>query len=276
MADAYPAQEISLRSASVDNFVIVEDGPQPRVVGEIDRPSAPLLIHDDAIYMHGGRQYHVDRLDWQEKTAYVRPVDVDYYTDANLAVDLKVLQADAETEDGDCRRFHGEVAVTFLATIYKKIKLDTRENVGWGKINLPQEDMHTTSYWLALQDAACAGLGRSELQAGLWGMAHLLVGVAPLFLMCEPKDLQAVAQVRCAFTDAPTVFLYERHPGGVGLAEGLYAAHQSLLAAALELARDCPCADGCPSCVGPSLDEAPESKRAAISLLNRLVESGSA
>ena len=276
MAEAYPAEDVSLRSASTDNFVIVEDGPQARVIGEVDRPSAPLLIHDDAIYMHGGKQYHVDRLDWEEKTAFVRPVDVDYYTDANLAVDLKVLNVDDDAEDDSCHRYHGEVAVTFLATIFKKIKLETQENVGWGKIHIPQEDMHTTSYWLALGEPSWAGLGRADLQAGLWGVAHLLVGIAPLFLMCDPKDLQAVAQVRCPFTGAPTVFLYERHQGGVGLAEGLYLAHRSLLDAALELARDCSCDDGCPSCVGPGLDEASESKRAAITLLTRLVESGPA
>ena len=276
MTEAYPAEQVSLRSASIDNFVIVEDGPRPRVVGEMDRPSAPLLIHDEAIYMHGGQQYHVDHLDWQEKKAYVRPVDVDYYTDANLAVDLKVLDASAEADDGACRRYHGDVAVTFLATIFKKIKLDTQENVGWGKIHLPQEDMHTTAYWLALEEQAWAGLDRAQLEAGLWGMAHLLAGVAPLFLMCDPKDLQAVAQVRSPFTGDPTVFLYERHPGGVGLAEGLYAAHGPLLAAALELARGCSCADGCPSCVGPGLDDAPDSKRAAITLLSRLVGRGAA
>ncbi len=276
MAEAYPAEEISLRTASTDNFVIVEDGARPRVVGEVDRPSAPLLIHDDAIYMHGGRQYYVDRLDWQEKTAFVRPVEVDYYTDANLAVDLKVLEVAVDVPDGGCRRYRGDVAVSFLATVFKKIKLDTRENVGWGKIHLPQEDLHTTSYWLALEEPTWAGLHRAELEAGLWGIAHLLVGIAPLFLMCEPKDLQAVAQVRSPFTGAPTVFVYERHPGGVGLAEGLFAAHGPLLAAALELARNCPCTDGCPSCVGPGLDEAPESKRAAIALLTRLVDRGAA
>ncbi len=276
MAESYPAEQVSLRSASIDNFVIVENGPRPRVVGEVDRPSAPLLIHDEAIYMHGGQQYHVDRLDWQEKKAYVRPVNVDYYTDANLAVDLKVLEAGAEADDGTCRRYHGDVAITFVATIFKKIKLDTQENVGWGKIHLPQEDMHTTAYWLALEEPAWAGLDRAQLDAGLWGMARLLAGVAPLFLMCDPKDLQAVAQVRSPFTGDPTVFLYERHPGGVGLAEGLYAAHGPLLAAALELARGCSCTDGCPSCVGPGLDDAPDSKRAAITILSRLVGRGAA
>jgi DEAD/DEAH box helicase domain-containing protein len=274
MTEAYPAEQVSLRSASIDNFVIVEQGPKPKVVGEMDRPSAPLLIHDEAIYMHGGQQYHVDRLDWEEKKAYVRPVDVDYYTDANLAVDLKVLETGAEDANDACHRCHGDVAVTFLATIFKKIKLDTQENVGWGKIHLPQEDMHTTAYWVALKEAAWAGLNQAELQSGLWGMAHLLAGVAPLFLMCDPKDLQAVAQVRSPFTGVATVFLYERNPGGVGLAEGLYAAHEAMLASALDLAKNCICDDGCPSCVGPGPNDAPDSKRAAITILSRLTGNG--
>ncbi len=276
MAETYPAEHVSLRTAAIDNFVVIEQGPKPRVIGEVDRPSAPLLIHEEAIYMHGGRQFHVDRLDWKEKKAYVRPVDVDYYTDANLAVDLKVLEKAAEAPDLGARRFHGDVAITYLATVFKKIKLDTQENVGWGKISIPQEDMHTTSYWLALADGVGADFEPAALEAGLWGVAHLLAGVAPLFLMCDPKDLQEVAQVRSPFTGSPTIFLYETTPGGVGLAQGLYEAHASVLRAALDLARGCPCPAGCPSCVGPGPDETAGSKQAAVRLLGRLVERGAA
>ncbi len=276
MAESYPAEQVSLRSASIDNFVIIEVGPKPRVIGEMDRPSAPLLIHDEAIYMHGGQQFHVDRLDWEEKKAYVRAVDVDYYTDADLAVDLKVLDKAEESRGRNCERFHGDVAITWLATIFKKIKLDTLENVGWGKIHLPQEDFHTTSYWVALGPDASAGLSRGALQAGLWGVSRLAVSVAPLFVMCDQKDLQAVAQVRAPFTGAPTVFLYERNPGGVGLAKGIYQAHDDLLAAALELVSGCPCSAGCPSCVGPGPDESDGGKAAAITLLRRLTSDGAA
>ena len=269
MTEAYPAEGVSLRSAAIDNFVIIETGPQPKVIGEVDRPSAPLLVHDEAIYMHGAQQYHVDRLDWQEKKAYVRAVDVDYYTDANLAVDLKVLEvADSDQTDGG--RWHGDVAVTFLATIFKKIKLDTHENVGWGKINIPQEDMHTTSYWVALGEQVRAKMSPPDLQAGLSGVASLLAGVAPLFLMCDPKDLQVVAEVKAPFTGAPTIYLYETRPGGVGLAEGLFNCHFDLLKAALALAQECPCEGGCPSCVGPGVDESPHAKENAILILQRI------
>jgi len=271
MADSYPAEGVSLRSAAMDNVVIIEDGARPRVIGEVDRPSAPLLVHEEAIYMHGGLQYHVDRLDWHEKKAYVHKVEVDYYTDANLAVDLKVLEVAEELDEGSCLKAHGDVAVSYLATVFKKIKLDSHENVGWGKIHIPQEDMHTTSYWLALDPGAAEAMSQPAIEAGLWGMAHLLSGVAPLFLMCEPKDLQLVAQVRSPFTERPTLFIYETRPGGVGLAEGLFNVHDRLLLAALDLAAECPCSTGCPSCVGPSVDDSPHTKAASLTLLRRLV-----
>src|SRR5438874_666869 len=222
MAEAFPAENVSLRSAAIDNFVVIEQGPKPKVIAEVDRPAAPLLIHEEAIYMHGGTQYHVDRLDWHEKKAYVRKVDVDYYTDANLAVDLEVLEPFESAPAKGCVVDHGEVAVRDVATIFKKIKLETNENVGWGRISLPEESRHTTSYWFALDEDAAGDLSPGELQDGLWGMAHLLRHLAPIFLMCDPRDLQAVAQIRSPFTERPTLFLYENQPGGVGMARRLF------------------------------------------------------
>jgi DEAD/DEAH box helicase domain-containing protein len=268
-AESFPAESISLRSAAIDNFVIIEDGSKPRVIGEVDRPSAPTLIHDEAIYMHGGEQYHVDRLDWEEKKAYVRRVDVDYYTDANLAVDLKVLEAFEQAAAGEATRYHGEVALSFVATVFKKIKLDTHENVGWGKIHLPQEDLHTAAYWFALGPQATGDLHGDELQGGLWAVGNLLVNVAPLFLLCDPRDVRAVAQVKSPFTGQPTVFLYENHPGGVGFSDRLFAEHERLLTAARALARACPCESGCPSCVGPANELSGDPKAAALALLAR-------
>jgi DEAD/DEAH box helicase domain-containing protein len=272
MAEVFPAEGVSLRSAAIDNFVIIEQGPKPRVIGEIDRPAAPLLIHDEAIYMHGGQQYHVDRLDWREKKAYVRKVDVDYYTDANLAVDLEVLESFERAPARGCEVDHGEVAVRDVATIFKKIKLDTNENVGWGKISIPEESRHTTGYWFSLDGGAVEGLGRAELQDGLWGMAHLLRHLAPIFLMCDPRDLQAVAQIRSPFTERPTLFLYENQPGGVGMARRIFEIHAKLMQAALDLLRHCDCPSGCPGCVGPSIGEHDTNKRAAALLLGRLCE----
>ncbi len=254
MADAFPAQQISLRNAGIDNFVIVDVSQtgQPRVIGEMDRLSVPTLLHEEAIYLHEGHQYQVERLDWTEKKAFVRSVDVDYYTDAELAQHLQPLEVAATEERHSGSRSWGDVALTFRATIFKKIKLHTHENVGWGQIQLPEETHHTAAYWLTLPPAEADSVGREELEGALVGLAHLLSQLAPLFLMCDPRDLGTLAEVRSPFTRAPTVYIYERVAGGVGLAEKLYAMHADLQQAAAAHLTACSCAHGCPSCVGPA------------------------
>jgi len=246
-SEAYPAAEISLRLGAEQNVVIVDQGPPARVIGEVDRPSAMTLLHDEAIYLHDGRQYHVDQLDWEELKAYVRPVDVDYYTDAHLAVDLRVLNEDAVDGDGG----YGQVAVTYLATLFKKIRLHTHENIGWGKIHLPQDDLHTEAFWQTLPEELVARWGRDEAEQALMGLGQLLAGVAPLLLMCDRGDLRLSVQVRSPHTLRPTVFLWERVPGGVGFSERLLQERNRLLQMAHELATGCPCLAGCPGCVGP-------------------------
>lgn len=269
MSEAFPAEQVSLRTASTDNFVIIEQGPAPKVIGECDRPSAPLLIHEDAIYIHRGQQYQVERLDWDDKKAYVTPVAVDYYTDAQLAVELKVL--DGFQQEGHARGAHemGEVAITFLATIFKKVKLHTHENVGWGKIAIPEANLHTTAYWLSFDERATEGLGREAVAAGLAGIAHLARNLAPIYCLCDARDIGAECQVRSPYNQLPTVFLYDTAPGGVGLAEKLFEVRESLLEACLSLATACECTNGCPGCVGPQVEAESKAKAAAAVLLRR-------
>ena len=264
MSESFPAEGVSLRSAAIDNFVIIEnDGPNTRVIGEMDRTAAPLLLHDEAIYMHGAVQYHVDRLDWGEKKAYVHRVDVDYYTDANLAVRLEVIDEFAREIAPGCTRSHGEVSVCDVATIFKKLKLRTNENIGWGKINIPEEQRHTTAYWFALDDDVLGDLSKSALQEGLAGLAHLLKHLAPIFLLCDPRDLQRTVQIRSTHTERPTLFIYESHPGGVGMAKRIYDMHERLLRAARDVAQTCTCPAGCPGCVGPTVTGEPQALETA-------------
>ncbi|MFN8559716.1 MAG: Zn-binding domain-containing protein [Dehalococcoidia bacterium] len=251
-----------------------EERYRPRVIGEVDRPSAPMLVHKDAIYFHGGRQYHVDRLDYDERKAYVHAVDVDYYTDAELAVDLGVLQQDQTQESAAALWAQGEVKVAFQPTVFKKIKLETHENVGWEKIDLPQEDLHTSAVWLALQPPALAGLSTEDVQGGLWGLGNLLVNVAPVFVLCDPRDVHVATQLKAPFTERPTVYLYDAAPGGVGLAEKLYELREALVRAARDHARSCGCEAGCPSCVGPHNEVAGNPKHAALAMLDRLMAGG--
>jgi len=263
-SEAFPAAEVSLRTILADNVVIIDTGGgqaprqppvSPRVVGEMDQFAAQTLLHEQAIYLHEGQQYHVEKLDWAEKKAYVRSVNVDYYTDADRAATVDVLDAFA-AEVADINRAHGEVQVTSLATVFKKIKFHTHEAIGAGPIDLPQVDLHTTSYWLTLSEALAGSYTRLELETGLQGLSHALRHVASVFLMCDPRDLGVAVQVRSPRTGGPTIFIYDVFPGGVGLAPRLYDWHDRLLAAAADLIRGCACVDGCPSCIG-ALVEAP-------------------
>jgi DEAD/DEAH box helicase domain-containing protein len=269
-SENFPAENVSLRTAAADNFVIIDTtDPTPRVIGEMDRFSVPTLLHEEAIYLHEGTQFHVDKLDWDEQKGYVRQVEVDYYTDANLAVTLKVLDV-LSGEDRRAPRSHGEVMVSALATIYKKIKLHTHENIGWGRIHLPEQEMHTTAYWLTVPPPVVADLPKGGLQGGLVGLAHLLSYLAPLYLMCDPHDLGVVPQVKSPFTEAPTVFIYDSYAGGIGFSKLLYDQHAPLLAAAEELLGACGCESGCPSCVGAAAELGDYGKQHTLTLLRGL------
>ncbi|MDQ7828640.1 MAG: DEAD/DEAH box helicase [Armatimonadota bacterium] len=280
VAETFPAEEVSLRSASTENVVVIDTtDPQPRVIGEVDLASAPGLVHEGAIYLHLGRQHHVDRLDWEARKAYVRRVDVDYYTQAEIAVRLAVLTEAATTgrtpgpaphaagTADALQAAHGEVALTFRPTVYKKLKLFTHENVGWGKIALPETTLHTTAAWVWLAPEALRWRSADRLHGALAALGHVLLAVAPLALMCDPQDLGRVVEVRSPHTGAPTVYLYERAPGGVGLAERLFRFLDRLATAAADLVAGCPCAAGCPSCVGPPLEVGAHGKADARLLL---------
>ena len=265
---AFPAEEVHLRRILADNVVIIDTSqPRPQVIGEMDQFTAPVLLHEEAVYLHEGAQYHVDRLDWGEKKAYVRPVEVDYYTDALASVAVQVLDT-FEGPDGDVlARSHGEVKITSLASMFKKIRFHTHENIGAGPIHLPEQTLHTTGYWITVDEGLWRSLGRETLEAGLQGVAHSLRHIASLRLMCDPRDLGAVAEVRSVTTQLPTVTVYEVYPGGVGFSSRLYELHRELLDDAAALVRECPCAAGCPSCVGP-LHLVEGAKEACLRLLS--------
>ncbi|HET6310229.1 MAG TPA: DEAD/DEAH box helicase [Candidatus Nitrosotalea sp.] len=265
---AFPAEEVHLRRILADNVVIIDTShPRPQVIGEMDQFTAPVLLHEEAVYLHEGAQFHVDRLDWEEKKAYVRPVEVDYYTDALASVTVQVLDTFGGP-DGDCiSRSHGEIKITSLASMFKKIRFHTHENIGSGPIHLPEQTLHTAGYWITVDEGLWQSLGRETLEAGLQGMAHSLRHVASLHLMCDPRDLGSVAEVRSVTTRLPTVTVYEVYPGGVGFSARMYELHRELLDNAAALVRDCPCLAGCPSCVGP-LHLVEGAKSACLKLLS--------
>ena len=252
MNDSFPAHNISLRSASQENVIIIDqtDIAHVKVIGEMDRFSAMTLLHDEAIYLHQGVQFQVEKLDWAEKKAFVREVDVDYFTDANLAVQLRVLEEDMHQENERTEYGFGDVTVQAMATIFKKIKFDTHENIGSGPIHLPEEELHTNAAWMSLQLSMKEEMTEKRLEESLIGAAHVLQHVAPLKVMCDPSDLHVIAQIKAIHNEKPTIFLYDRYPGGVGLSKKIYETMDTVLTEALQLLSACPCHAGCPSCIG--------------------------
>ncbi len=238
-SENFPASEVSLRVGAPENVVIIDTTGQPRpiVIGEVDLFAAPVLVHDQAIYIHETRQYHVDHLDWDERKAYVTPADTDYYTQALLAVTLKPLETFASAPVPVAERAHGEVMVSSIATMFKKLRLETHENLGWGKIHLPEIELHTTSYWVAL-GPDFDSWRRDDLDMALTGAGRAMQTVASVLLMADPHDIGMVAQVRSPHAEKPIVYLYDSVPGGVGLAARLYDRHAELIAGALKPRRD--------------------------------------
>jgi DEAD/DEAH box helicase domain-containing protein len=298
--EAYPADTISLRSITSDNFIIIDVTGVPTVIGEVDFTSALVFLHEKAIYIHGGQQYHVEHLDFKERKAYVKQVDVDYYTDAIRYTQVRVLEA-TETSDASAAsansHSHGDVLVRSQVVGFKKIKFFTNENIGDGKLELPENEMHTTSYWITLERPLLESLpySVSERQSGMFGLLHALASVATLLLMCDGRDLGTAIGERSPAPDSgteardftpsrledasaselkeffePNLYLLDAYPGGIGFSEPLFRAHGLLIRKTRELIAACPCEEGCPSCVGPAGDLAPRAKEAALAILDRL------
>jgi len=271
-SETYPATDISLRSAAPENFVIMDKSDNGRIIGEIDQFTAPELIHPEAIYLHQTAQYQIRELDWDGKRAYAIPVEVEYFTDSESKVSIKVLLKDGEQEDKTVRGF-GDVSVTRVVVNYKKIRFNTHENVGWGRVSLPEQTMHTTSFWVSFPDKLVESLNltKDQLGGGLRGCAHLLRQIVPLWIMSDPSDIRSVSMVKSPYQELPTIYIYDSYPGGVGFSRKIYLMFDEIIKAASAYLANCPCESGCPSCVGPMLEVGEKGKQSAAVLLKAMV-----
>ncbi|CAG0934372.1 RNA helicase CrhR [Thermoflexales bacterium] len=340
LADQYPASGISLRTSTADTIVILDQTEaRARSIGQIDRDSAGTLVHAGAVYIHEGQSFIVNRLDWEPGQAFVTPAHVDYYTEASTTtnVDVEEEHERVDAERATTIKSVGEVLITSQTTGFRKIKLYTHETLGWGEIQLPEQELHTTAYWFCLAPDVtdqliaagvlfapndygpdwekvreeiltrdghrCRKCGAGEppdrshdvhhlrpfrefgyvrdgnrndrlantpenlitlcrachhrveaatgLRGALSGLGHVLGEIAPLYLMCDPRDIGVIAEARSAFTELPTITIYDRVPAGIGLSEELFDLHDQLLRAAYDVVAQCRCETGCPSCVGP-------------------------
>jgi DEAD/DEAH box helicase domain-containing protein len=288
-SDAYPANHVSLRSVGWDNFVII-DVERDVTIAEMDWRATHTMLHEQAIYQHEGEQYQVERLDFDNHKAFVRKVDSDYFTDAMTHVRVSVLEVGEECSIGQAPCARGDVSVVEKVVGYKKIKYNTHENVGYGEVTLPEMQMHTTACWLTVPEAIVQrqSVPRALVIDAMRGIAHALHTVASIGLMADPSDLghtlgdktegESTPDKRAGGAPGfdPTIFLYDRIPGGIGLAPRLFEAREELVRRARTLIEGCACEHGCPACVGPlaglpsALAATPSRKPIALRLLAEL------
>ena len=343
MHESYPADAVSLRSVSSDNFVVVDASDESTIIGEVDFSAATSTLYEQAIYLVEGTQYQVDRFDFDRRKAYARPVDSDYYTDAITHTKVTVLEefdrlphsplghgasgsgsaessvapstgplpdapstlrqghgvpcsgspvepsstspirAATQGGPGEAAGCHGEVHVVSRVVGFKKIKFYTNENVGSGELDLPEQEMHTTAYWLTLSRALVDSLpfAGDDRRDGIVGLGFALRQVAQLLLMCDRHDIgltihgeeggRALPSRResaeVSREEEPTIFIYDNYPGGIGFSEPLFGLHDRLLGHTRALIERCPCESGCPACVGPIGQTGPRAKSVALALL---------
>ncbi len=313
--ESYPADAVSLRSVSSDNFVVIDRTSGERVIGETDFTSGPATLHEKAIYILEGQLFQVERLDFDGRKAYLRAVDCDYYTDAITYTKVTILdtfeslsgfQLPASSgPDTDVNRTldsagpasrvpdpiksHGEVHVVSRVVGFKKIKFYTNENVGSGELDLPEQQMHTSAYWLTIPAAVMSSLpfAGDDRRDGVVGLAFAMKNVAQLLLMCDGHDIGlsvdggsldrttrtgGMGGVPEALATDPNVFIYDNYPGGIGFSRPLYDMHDLLLQRTRDLIAGCPCESGCPSCVGPEGNTGPHAKHAASRILDHLLQ----
>jgi DEAD/DEAH box helicase domain-containing protein len=355
VGQGYPADRMSLRGVGERVSVLDERG---QLIGETERATALARLHPGAIYLHQGQTYLVTKLEWTAGQAIVRPVHVDYYTQASAVAEVIVLREYARNKDRIPAAM-GELEVTTTVSRYRQIQFNTHRLMGWGELDLPSQTLLTAGYWFAIPEAICRQLERIGLlgrpndygpnweqqrqaarardgyrcvicgkpeppdrphhvhhrrpfrafgyvrgendhyllandldnlmtvcpschakietaepvNRALSGLCYLLANLAPLFVMCDPGDLAATFEVTSPHTRLPTITIYELTPGGTGLADVLLERHADLLRMAAQRVRECPCDQGCPSCVGPSLDPQADADRNLKRDVLRLLES---
>lgn len=296
-SDVYPADGVSLRSISSDNFVVVDTTKKSKAIAEVDFSSALTTLHPKAIYICEGEQYYVEKLDYNQRKAYVKKTDIDYFTDAIDYTKIKILDVFDKKNLEKSDISHGEVHVATQVVGFKKIKFYTMENVGAGDLSLPQNEMHTTAYWLTIPAPVFHAFPFEPEQKinGLFGLAYLLHNVSPLFLMCDLHDIGVsigdnttgksvppydiaykIQREKQAFSFddrqfEPNIFIYDNYPGGIGLSPSLFDLEKNLLIQCKKTIEACPCQEGCPSCVGPSKETGKRSKQVALHILRSLL-----
>ncbi|BBB33298.1 DEAD/DEAH box helicase domain-containing protein [Thermotomaculum hydrothermale] len=274
ISDSYPAATFSLRSVTNDNFVVIDiTEKRNKVIAEVDYIAAHTTIYPQAIYLVQGRLYQVEKLDYENRKAYVREVMAEYYTDAIDHTVVNILQVDNQEKATFFHNNLGEIHVLTTITGFKKIKFYTNENIGYGKINIPDVEMHTTSFWLTIDDSIREqmGISKSDFTETLNGFLYSMKNISSIFLMCDTRDLGTSTQTDDTKENFQySLFLYDAYPGGIGLSPQIYKLRESIFDGVKSLVKSCKCSHGCPSCIGIRNGENSNIKSNVIALASIL------
>lgn len=291
--EGYPADAVSINRVSSDNFVVVDRTQTERVIAEVDFGSALETLHPKAIYMLESEQYVVEEFDYENRKAYVRKSNSDYYTDAITYTKIAVLDVFDETGKEKFNHFYGDVHVFSQVVGFKKLKFFTNENVGAGDLQLPQREMHSTAFWLTIRNEALENLTISseEKIEAVTGIAYLMRHICAVILMCDVKDMGVTVEDNITNSTInrqsvrqfskekplpkdfePTIYIYDSYPNGIGFSEVLFGKVEDILEQTLDAIARCNCERGCPSCVGPPIRSTDNHKDAARFILSLLLD----
>jgi len=291
-AEGYPADTVSLTRVTSDNFVVVDRTGAEQVIAEVDFSSALETLHPKAIYILEGVQYVVEEFDYENRKAFVRESNSDYYTDAITYTKISVLDREDETRSHPLTTAFGDVHVFSQVVGFKKLKFFSNENVGAGDLQLPQQEMHTTAFWFTISAELLDDLDvppEDKIEA-VNGLAYLMRHMGSVILMCAPRDLGVAVEDNLSQSSVPrsslrggynlsgrfepSIYIYDNYPNGIGFSHTLYANARQLMTDTLNALRQCGCSRGCPTCVGPPIRIEGRHKAAARFLLERLLDVG--
>jgi len=290
----YPADAVSINRISSDNFVVVDRSEGERVIAHVDFSSALETLHPKAIYILEGEQYVVEEFDYENRKAYVRKSNSDYFTDAITYTKISVLDIFDETRRESYGFYYGDVHVFSQVVGFKKLKFFTSENVGAGDLQLPQQEMHSTAFWMTITSELLnrVTISPEEKVEAISGVAYLMRHIGAVILMCDVKDLGVAVEDNLTKSEMnvtgrqklaalqessllnnfePNIYIYDNYPSGIGFSEVLFEKGEEVLEKTLEVIEQCNCDRGCPSCVGPPIRPRDNRKDAARFIVKLLL-----
>ncbi|MCK4836065.1 MAG: DEAD/DEAH box helicase [Candidatus Aminicenantes bacterium] len=292
--EGYPADAVSINRITSDNFVVVDRSQGNKIIAEVDFSSALETLHPKAIYILEGEQYVVEEFDYENRKAYVRESNSDYFTDAITYTKISILDIFDDTKETNYNYFYGDVHVFSQVVGFKKLRFFTNENVGAGDLQLPQQDMHTTSFWITIKEDFLGSIDISpeEKIEAIYGVAHLIRQISAVILMCAPRDIGVSVEDNISKTEIhintaremslrkktdpgyhfePNIYIFDNYPNGIGFSETLYEKIDTLLNQVLQVIESCKCSRGCPSCIGPPVRTTGNPKTAATFIIKRIL-----